>query len=221
VWGKVGTKPTDARDFIMLIVGVTGGIGAGKTIVSKMMAQLGARVIDADQIARQVVENQPQVLQELVKVFGSGILEADGSLNRRELGRRAFRDQHSRDRLNGILHPPILTRLKELLSQFRQSGFGGIVVLDAALLVECRALTLVDKLVVVEAPEDLRRKRLMEHLGLSGQEIQDRIDAQLPPEEKIQKADYRILNDHDLPGLRKRVRQVWLRLENELSGDRG
>lgn len=205
----------------MLIVGVTGGIGAGKSIVSKMMAQLGARVIDADQIAREVVENQPQVLQELVKVFGSGILEADGSLNRRELGRRAFRDQRGRDRLNEILHPPILTRLNELLSQFRQAGFGGIVVVDAALLVECRALVLVDKLVVVEAPEDLRRKRLKEHLGLSVEEIQGRIDAQLPPEEKTQKADYLILNDHDLPRLRERVRQVWLRLEEEMSGERG
>jgi dephospho-CoA kinase len=204
----------------MLIVGVTGGIGAGKTIVSKMMAQLGARVIDADQIARQVVENQLQVLQQLVKVFGSGILEADGSLNRRKLGRRAFRDRRSRDRLNGILHPPILARVKELLSQFRQSGFGGIVVVDAALLVESRALDLVDKLVVVEAPENLRRKRLMEHLSLSAEEIQDRMDAQLPSEKRTQKADYLISNDHDLVRLRERVGQVWLSLEKELSGEK-
>jgi len=202
----------------MLVVGVTGGIGAGKTTVAKMMAQLGARVIDADQIARELVEKDPQVLPELVRAFGSGILGANGSLNRRQLGRLAFEDLRKRERLNKILHPRILARVKDLLDQFRRCGYAGIVVVDAALLVESQALSLVDKLVEVVAPEDLRRQRLMEHLGLSPEEIQSRMAAQLPPQEKSKKADYLITDDVPLSVLRKRVGQVWLRLMEDLSG---
>lgn len=201
----------------MLVVGVTGGIGAGKTTVSRMMVQLGARLIDADQIAREVVEKDPQVLQELVTAFGSGILQADGSLNRRELGRKAFRDHRRRECLNEIVHPPILARLKGQLAQFRRSGHGGIVVVDAALLVECRVLSLVDRLVVVEAPEDIRRKRLTENLGLSTQEIDERMAAQLPAEEKSRMADYIIVDDVPLPLLQERVYQIWQRLKEDLS----
>jgi dephospho-CoA kinase len=201
----------------MLVVGVTGGIGAGKTTVSGMLAQLGARVIDADQIAREVVEKDPQVLLELVRAFGSGILEADGSLNRRELGRLAFEDPGRCERLNEILHPPILARLRDHLDQLRQLRYRGIVVVDAALLVEWGALRLLDKLVVVEAPEDVRRQRLMRHLGLSPMEIRSRMAAQLPPQEKSKKADYLIGNDVSLSVLRERVQQIWLRLMEDLS----
>lgn len=201
----------------MLVVGITGGIGAGKSTVSGMMAQLGARVIDADQIAREVVQENSQVLQELARAFGSGILRTDGSLNRRELGRRAFRDQEGRERLNGIIHPPILARLKGQLAQIRQEGYRGIVVVDAALLVECRALALVDRLVVVAAPEDVRRRRLVDLQGLSPQEIQDRMAAQLPQEEKSRRAHYLIVNDSNLAHLGEQVQQVWRRLEENLS----
>jgi dephospho-CoA kinase len=201
----------------MLVVGVTGGIGAGKTTVSGMLAQLGARIIDADQIAREVVEKGPRVLQELVRAFGSGILEVDGSLNRRELGRLAFEDPTRCERLNKIIHPHILTRLKGHLDQLRKSGYRGIVVVDAALLVEWGALHLLDKLVVVEAPEDVRRQRLREHLGLSPKEIQSRMAAQLPPQEKSKEADYLIDDDVPLSVLRERVHQIWRRLVEDLS----
>jgi dephospho-CoA kinase len=201
----------------MLVVGVTGGIGAGKSTVSGMMLQLGARIIDADQMAREVVDKDPQVLQELVRAFGPSVLMSDGSLNRRELGRKAFRDRGGRRRLNEILHPPILARLKCRLAQFLREGYRGIVVVDAALLVECRALTLVDRLVVVEAPEDIRRRRLMDLQGLSTREIRDRMAAQLPPEEKSRRAHYLVVNDGDLDRLEERVGQVWRMLEEDLS----
>ncbi len=203
----------------MLVVGVTGGIGAGKSTVSRMMAQLGARVIDADQIARDVVAQEPQVLQELVTTFGPRIVKADGTLRRRELGRRALGDPQARARLNQILHPRILARIKDILHHIGQTGYGGVVVVDAALLVECQAVSLVDRLVVVEAPEDVRRQRLMEHQDLTVQEIQDRMAAQLAPEEKARLADHRILNDGPVSVLQERVQQVWLRLLEDLSGD--
>ncbi len=193
----------------MLVVGVTGGIGAGKSTVSRMFALWGARVIDADQIAREVVEKDPRILQDLAGAFGSGILQAGGSLNRGELGRLAFRDRRGGERLNEILHPPILARLKSLLAALRQSDYRGIVVVDAALLVECRVLGLVDKLVVVEASEHLRRQRLMERTGLSAGEIRDRMAAQLPSPDKSKLADYLIVNDGSLSLLRERTAQIW------------
>lgn len=199
----------------MLVVGVTGGIGAGKSTVSRMFAQWGALVIDADQIAREVIEKDPRILQDLARAFGSGILQANGSLNRRELGRLAFRDRRGCESLNGILHPPILARLKGLLAQLRQSDYRGIVVVDAALLVECRVLGLVDKLVVVEAPEHLRRQRLMEHTGLSAGEVRDRMAAQLPSPDKSKLADYLIVNDVPFSLLRQRAAQIWKSLKEE------
>jgi dephospho-CoA kinase len=205
----------------MLVVGVTGGIGVGKTTVSEALAQLGARVIDADQMAREVVVEDSGVLQELVETFGSEILKTDGTLDRRELGRRALGDRWGRARLNEILHPRIVARIKDLLDQLRQTDYRGIVVVDAALLVECRALFWVDKLVVVEAPEGIRRQRLMKHQSLSPQEIDDRMAAQLSSEEKSKWADYRILNDQSLPVLQERVRQVWVRLLEDLSRQEG
>jgi len=204
----------------MLVVGVTGGIGAGKSTVSEMMAALGARVVDADAIAREVLRDDAGLQRELVRAFGEDILAPDGSLRRRELGRRAFHDRRSRQRLNGVLHPPILARTRELLEQIRRSGYEGVVVLDAALLVECQALPMVDRLVVVTAPEKLRSQRLRDGRGLSDEEFRARAAAQLSPDEKIKQADVVIVNDGTREDLRKRVQNVWTRLSEDAHGDR-
>jgi len=201
----------------MLVVGVTGGIGAGKSTVSKLFAQLGAEVIDADAIARKVVAEDPKVLDDLVAAFGKEILVSAGRLDRRELGRRAFRDHRSRRLLDDILHPPIRARTKRALEDLRCRGYGGIVVVDAALLVECQTLGTVDQLVVVTAPQDLRRRRIKESQGLSDREIDQRMAAQLSDEEKSKLADHLIVNDGTLDGLRDQVGQVWRRLLEKLS----
>jgi dephospho-CoA kinase len=202
----------------MLVVGVTGGIGAGKSTVSGMFARLGAQVLDADAIAREVVGDDVHVLQELQQAFGQDILGPDGSLDRRELGRRAFRETASRRRLDDILHPPILARTRQLLDQARRSGRHDIIVLDAALLVECRTLGMVDRLVVVEAPLEIRQQRVKKDRGLSAEEFEARAAAQLPGEEKSRLADYVISNDSTIEELSKRVRQVWQRLQAEAAG---
>ncbi len=201
----------------MLVVGVTGGIGAGKSAVSGMMAELGARVVDADEIAREVLSDDPDLVSTLVREFGEDLLAPDGSLDRRELGRRAFRDGPSRERLNYLMHPPILARTRQILERIREQGYDGVVVLDAALLVECRALDLVDRLVVVTAPERIRHRRLKEGRGLSGEEIRARAAGQLPPEEKTALADEVIINDGSREELRRKTREVWNRL-SELAG---
>ena len=201
----------------MLVVGVTGGISAGKSTVSAMFTRLGARSIDADRIARQVVERDGQVFQDLTAAFGENILAKDGSLDRRELGRRAFGTKGGSVRLNEIIHPAILASIQSQLDHLRQEGFGGVVVVDAALLVECRALDMVDKLVVVEAAVDIRRVRLKDRTGLSDREISDRMAAQLSAEEKLRVADYIIANDGSLTALRDRVIQVWQSLQKDLA----
>jgi len=196
----------------MLVVGVTGGIGSGKSTVSRMMADLGARVVDADVIAREVLRDDPGLVSELAREFGQDLLTPDGSLDRRELGRRAFHDRGSRERLNRLMHPPILARTRQLLDRIRNQGYDGIVVLDAALLVECRALDLIDRLVVVTAAKQVRHRRLKEDRGLSSEEIRARAAAQLPPEEKTALADEVIVNDGSRSDLRRRVGEVWDRL---------
>jgi dephospho-CoA kinase len=200
---------------MMLVVGVTGGIGAGKSTVSQMMADLGARVVDADLIAREVLRDDPGLVGELAREFGEDLVAPDGSLDRRELGRRAFRDRRSRERLDRLMHPPILARTRQLLDRIRDQGYDGIVVLDAALLVESRALDLVDRLVVVTAPEKIRQRRLSRGRGLDGEEIRARAAAQLPPGEKTALADEVIVNDGSREDLRRRIREVWNRLSAE------
>jgi dephospho-CoA kinase len=196
----------------MLVVGVTGGIGAGKSTVSRMMADLGARIVDADRIAREVLRDDPDLILKLAGEFGEDLVAPDGTLDRRELGRRAFRDRRSRERLDRLMHPPILDRTRQILERIREEGTHGIVVIDAALLVECRALDLVDRLVVVAAPERLRRRRLKKERGLSGAEFRERAAAQLDPGEKVKLADEIIVNDGSRERLRRRVREVWDRL---------
>jgi len=193
----------------MLVVGVTGGIGAGKSTVSRMLADLGARVVDADVIAREVLREDPDLVSGLAREFGQDLLTPDGSLNRRELGRRAFRDRRSRERLDRLMHPPILARTRQLLERIRKQGYDGIVVVDAALLVECRALDMVDDLVVVTAPKAVRHRRLREDRGLSSEEIRARAAAQLPPKEKVKLADVIIVNDGSREDLRRQVRELW------------
>jgi len=200
----------------MLVVGVTGGIGAGKSTVSRIMAELGATVLDADAIAREVLRDDPDLVKALARTFGEDLLAPDGSLDRRELGRRAFGDSRSLERLNNLMHPPILARTRRLLDGMREQGYSGIVVLDAALLVECRALDLVDRLVVVTAPERIRHRRLQEDRGLDREEFRARAAAQLSPEEKAALADEVIVNDGSLEDLRGRIQNVWNRLSAEI-----
>jgi dephospho-CoA kinase len=202
----------------MLVVGVTGSIGAGKSTVSQMMADLGGRVLDADAIAREVLDDQADLVEELMRAFGEDILMPDGSLDRRELGRRAFRNQRSRERLNSLLHPPILRRIEDRLQKVRRSGYDGIVVIDAALLVECQALHLVDRLVVVTASEPLRYRRLRRDRRFNHEEFQARASAQLPDGEKIRLADYVIENQGTREDLQKQVRSLWSQLSDEVFG---
>lgn len=201
-----------------MIVGVTGGIGAGKSRVCEVFAREGARVIEADEVGRQTVED-PAVLRALAQAFGNDILDEQGALNRRELGRRAFASATARKRLNAIVWPSLGRRLREAAERLHSECPDRPVVVDAALILEWGDRhALCDALVAVTAPETRRIQRAMERKGLSEEEVRDRMASQLPESEKVAAADYVIENAGSLSDLESRAMAVWRQIIEALRG---
>jgi dephospho-CoA kinase len=191
-----------------IVIGVTGAPGAGKSSLAAIFAGLGATVVDADVIGRLVVETGPTLLHQLAESFGPDILASDGSLQRRELARRAFASPEATARLNALVHPPLLERVRRELKGAGTTPTPAVV-LDAALILEWDARDLVNALVVVTAPEASRLARTMSARGLSETEALERTAAQWPQERKISAADYVITNDGCPDALRARALDVW------------
>ncbi len=191
------------------MVGLTGGIAAGKSTVAKMFGELGAPHLDADQLARVVVAKDEGLLARLVEAFGPEILSQEGRLDRKALGRLVFSDEEARRRLEMLTHPAIAAAAgRELEALASQSG-GLPVIYEAALLVEVGRERDLDLLVVVVARDEVRLERLMRRSRLTEEEARQRFAAQLPQEEKAAKADYVIDNSGALDQTREQVRQVW------------
>ena len=195
----------------MLTVGLTGGIGSGKSAVSRLLAEHGAVVIDADLVAREVVEPGTPGLARLVEHFGPEVLREDGTLDRAALGARAFGDPEALQALNGIVHPLVGERTAELLEQARAAG-AQVVVHDVPLLVENGLAPMYDAVVVVAASPQTQHDRLVRLRGMSPQEAQQRIDAQAPLADKLAVATHVIENDGPLEELAPQVEQLWEQL---------
>jgi dephospho-CoA kinase len=209
----------------LYIVGLTGGLGAGKTSVARGLAQSGARIVDADRLGHQVLED-PRVRAELAEAFGKDVLGADGRVHKDELGRRAFADAPSLARLNAISHPRLLTLLRAALQGFAAAGVRGLVVLEAALLVEWDLGAWCDEVVVVTAPRELRAARAGQARGLSPAEVEARLSAQLPEDIRVGYADRVLVNDGSLDVLAERVQALadslaaaWLARERPANGN--
>lgn len=191
------------------VVGLTGGIASGKSLVSTYLRELGAQIIDADEIARRLVQPGGPVLREIVAEFGDAVLNADGTLNRKELGRIVFSDPAKLDRLNKITHPHILAEIKMLLDKHRESGSDRVAVLDAPLLYEVGGEGLVDEVWVVYVDYPTQLERLMMRDNLSEEDARRRIAAQIPLEEKVRRAD-KVIDNRSTPEETKRqVRRLW------------
>ncbi|MFG1695614.1 dephospho-CoA kinase [Nonomuraea sp. NPDC049309] len=190
----------------MLKIGLTGGIGSGKSEVSKRLAARGAMVIDADVIAREVVEPGTPGLARVVETFGEDVLRPDGSLNREKLGSIVFNDSEKLAALNAIVHPLVGERVAELL---RTAPDDAIVVYDVPLLVENDLASMYDVVIVVDAPDELRIRRLAEHRGMAETDAKARIAAQASRDERLAAADIVIPNDGSLDDLDARVSEVW------------
>lgn len=192
----------------MKVIGLTGGIGSGKSTVSRFLAELGATIMDADRIGHEVFKPNTEVWHEVVAAFGQQIIAANGTIDRQKLGTIVFSNPEARARLNQIMHPRIFEEAKAQLEKYRKQGVR-VVVLEAPLLVEAGWTSLVNEVWVTTAPENTVLKRLRERTGLSEAESRARIRSQLPSEEKMKQADVVIDTDGNLNELKAKVRELW------------
>ncbi|MGN6523135.1 MAG: dephospho-CoA kinase [Actinomycetes bacterium] len=193
----------------MLLVGLTGGIGSGKSEVSRRLAELGAVIVDADKIAREVVAVGTPGLAEVVATFGAGVLADDGSLDRDALAARVFGDDDARRSLNAIVHPLVGERTLALIAAAGEADPHAVVVNDVPLLVEAGLVDRYDVVLVVAASVETQLRRLVGQRGMTEADARARIEAQAPLADKIAIADIVIDNDGDLVELDAQVRQVW------------
>ena len=204
----------------MLVVGLTGGIGSGKSAVSRLLAQRGAVVVDADLVAREVVEPGTAGLAGLVEDFGDQVLQADGSLDREALGRLVFGDPVALTRLNARLHPLIGARTNELVDDARTAGVR-IVVHDVPLLVENGLAPLYDAVVVVSATPATQLDRLVRLRGMAEADARARIDAQAVLADKLAVATHVVDNDGPVRALVPQVAALWDQLSAQADADSG
>lgn len=202
----------------MLRVGLTGGIGSGKSEVSRRLSRLGAVLIEADQIAREVVAPGTAGLAAVVDAFGPSVLARDGSLDRPRLGELVFADQALRARLNSIVHPLIGARMRELE---RAAPPEAIVVHDVPLLAENSLASAYDVVLVVDSPPDSQVERLVRHRGLTVEQVRARLAAQASREQRLAVADLVIDNSGSLADLDRAVADVWAELRRRASGSGG
>jgi dephospho-CoA kinase len=191
----------------MRVVGLTGGIASGKSTVSAMFRELGAQVIDADQVARDVVEPGTPGLEEVARRF-PGVLDPSGQLDRAALGRRVFADPAERRALEGILHPRIREEVARRTEALARAG-ETVVLYDAALLIENGLHRGMDGVIVVSAPEAVQRARLAARDGLDDAAITARLAAQLPLADKRAHATWVVENGGSLDETRAQVRRIW------------
>ena len=211
----------------MLKVGLTGGIASGKSVVGEMFVALGAHLIQADAIAHQLMEPGEAVYQEVVRHFGGGILNPDGSVNRARLAEAAFgassENKSSRiEELNQIVHPAVIKRQDEWMEEVGLKDSQAIAIVEAALILEAGATKRFDKLVVVTCHPEQRIQRWASRLGVDEEtarrEVGRRMAAQLPDEDKIKAAQYVIDNSGSLDETRKQVAKVYAELKRAAEG---
>ena len=190
-------------------IGLTGGIATGKSTVSKMFVERGAILIDADQIAREVVLPGSETLKRVAERFGQAVLLDNGELNRKKLGEIIFNDPKARKDLEAIMHPAIRQRMRQKKEQAERENPDKLVVLDVPLIYESNIQDQFDEVVLVYVPEPLQLKRLMARDGLTEEEARKRLRAQISIEEKKRLADYVIDNSGTLENTRRQVDAFW------------
>ena len=197
----------------MLRVGLTGGIGSGKSEVARRLAEHGAVLIDADVAARKVVEPGSPGLAQVAAAFGDEVLRPDGSLNRERLGEIVFGDPGLRAKLNAIVHPLVREWMQEAERAAVQANDDAVVVHDVPLLAESRGMAGFDAVIVVDVPPDLQLERLVSRRGMPAEQARARMAAQAGREQRLAVADIVIDNSGSLDDLDRRIAEVWADLE--------
>ncbi len=199
----------------MFIIGLTGGIATGKSAVVEMLRRKGAYIIDADQLAREVVEPQQPAWQEIVDWLGDSILLSNRSLNRARVAELVFGDRERLEKLNSIIHPRVGARILERTKEIEQADPGAVIVYDIPLLIEAGMQEMTDLILLVYAPRALQLSRLQKRDGLSPEEAEKRLSAQMLIDEKKQYAHVIINNSYSLADTEKQVDRFWHNLELE------
>lgn len=193
----------------MLRVGLTGNIASGKSHASSVFAELGARVIDADVIAHELFEPGSPTFTKVVQAFGNQILSREGRIDRKILGNLVFHNAEKRLQLNALVHPDVRAEVTRRTLELEKEGFEGILIIDAALMVESGFYRLQDRLVVVTCDPALQLSRVMNRCGLSAEEAGLRIAAQMPAADKVKLADYVIDTSGTYAGTREQIERVY------------
>jgi dephospho-CoA kinase len=196
----------------MLRVGLTGSIAVGKSFVSGLLAEMGCRVVDADEVARRVVEPGAEGLSKVVEAFGEWVLRPDGTLDRARLGEVVFREAGKRELLNSILHPLIIAEQDGLMRRWEAEDPHGVGVVDAALLIESGGYRRFDSVVVVHCRPEVQLERLMRRNNLAREEAERRIAAQMSQEEKLRHADFSIDTSEGFEDTRRQTAEVYAAL---------
>ncbi|MBI4597365.1 MAG: dephospho-CoA kinase [Candidatus Omnitrophica bacterium] len=196
----------------MIVIGVTGGVGMGKSTVAKMLARKGAVVLDADALSHEAMEPKKLAWRKIVKAFGERVLNDDQTIRRQQLAAVVFRDAQQRQRLEQILHPQVLRMMKQQIQRLRRSCKVNAVVVDVPLLLEAGGSGLVDALVVVTARPEVQRQRLKNAHGWTDEEIDARMAAQWDVSAKAALADVVVENSDGVDRTRTQVDRLWNRL---------
>jgi dephospho-CoA kinase len=206
-----------AEDRKFLLVGLTGGIATGKSTVSAMFRALGCVIIDADVLAREVVEPGQPAYEHIVAHFGQGVLKADGTLDRKAVAQRVFANPAERKRLEAITHPQIRDRFATHLETLAARGYDGIVIFDAPVMIESGNYRSMDRLVVVTADDVAQVSRQLSRDASTEEAARHRIASQLPLADKVKLADYVIDNGGSLAATEQQVRAVHRALLDDLN----
>jgi dephospho-CoA kinase len=190
----------------MIVIGLTGGIGTGKSEVARILQGLGATLISADQVGHEAYRPHSEVWQEVVKAFGEEILQPDGEIDRKKLGSIVFSDPQQLVRLNQIMHPRMARMVAQQIEGLRQEG---VVVVEAALLFEAGWDSLVDEVWTTDSAIEVVISRLQARNGLSEEEIRKRINSQMPAKERLARSDVVIDNSGDVANLERTVQSLW------------
>jgi dephospho-CoA kinase len=192
----------------MIIVGLTGGVGTGKSTVTNFFRELGAYIIDWDELAREVTRPHLKAWKEIVEYFGRDILNEDLSINRQKLAEIVFSDKEKVTKLNQIVHPEVFREDERITNEIKNLDFNALIIKDIPLLFEVARPISVDKVVVVSASEQTQLRRL-EKKGMSRKDAENRIRSQLPLEEKIKSADFVINNDGPPEETKRQVEKIY------------
>lgn len=193
----------------MLIIGITGGVGTGKTTVAKIFKELGAVVLDADAIAHRLIEPKGKAWRRIKDYFGSGVLNVDETINRRALAEKAFSNKRCLKKLCDIIHPLVYKEMKKALKKIKKAKQDAVVVLDVPLLLESGGRSKIDKLVVVKSSSNDQVERASKKLRLNRSQVLQRIKAQMPLREKVRVADFVIDNSGTLNSTKKQAIKIW------------